>query len=228
MVLLALKNTAATSDSDDSDDDDGLEDYLLLFGANPNVGPVTRSQSIRRRPQSSAESIIPNQEPTTQVSGQTTPIRTRSNSGDSIDFVTPKSELQTPQSTNLDQTIVRDEGSNSGFVNSPDSAHQSTPRRRTQSTGDIKVPPQIRVKRKPFVPIRDTGQPSSPRILPDIPTGSNNTSSSQGASGSTGRDGAATHRSSRREGLRPKPKKTSFFGKRVSFAHGTCLKLKMD
>ena len=132
------KTTAAKSNSDDSDNDDGLEYYLLLYGINPYQGPVTRSQSNRRESQGLAELNTSSQNPTTQMGGQTNPICTRCNSGDSMDFLLriPKSEIQTPQNTNLDQTIVRDEGSSSGLINTPDSAHQSTPRRRTQSTND--------------------------------------------------------------------------------------------
>ena len=222
------KKSVKDSDSDSEDDDD--LDFLLLSGLNNYQPPVTRSHSnmshdVQPDDQSSAQNSADNDpEPITPTAtvndsaGFTTPSRARSNSNDtSTEFITPTSEMR--QNDDLDQTMVQPE---------PD-AH-STPRRRTQSTGNIVVPAQIPVKRKPFVPVTRPGQANSPRLLPNIPTHSNRENiqptTSQDAdnnnNGGNDTNRGNNHRSSRREGLRPNPKKRSFFGiKKVKFAIGT-------
>ncbi|KAL5263050.1 hypothetical protein ACHWQZ_G008446 [Mnemiopsis leidyi] len=214
------------SDSDSEDDDD--LDFLLLSGLTNYQPPVTRSHSnmtnnVHRDDQPSAQNNAENdREPITPTAtvndnaGFITPTRARSNSNDtSTEFITPTSELR--QDDNLDRTIVQPE---------PDA--QSTPRRRAQSTGNIIVPAQIPVKRKPFVPVARPGQTNSPRLLPNIPTNSNRennqptTSDANDNSSGNETNHGNNHRSSRREGLRPNPKKRSFFGiKKVKFAIGT-------
>jgi hypothetical protein len=81
----------------------------------------------------------------------------------------------------------------------------------------------IRVERTPFLPYhqRETTRPSSPRLLPEVPADSDQTDQQPTSSGRASSN-SATNRSSKREGLRPNPKRRNFFGfGKVSFAHGT-------
>ena len=231
------KNSSKSSneeedDSSDSDNDDDLIDLVLS-----EIGSRRSSLSdnhYQPSPMSSRRSSL------SSIDRDKTPASNRSSLSD-ISFsninTTPNNQnnsrnqtisdssdiFETPRGPHGDDDVTPTPVPQPRPENNPGHVHDgsSTPRRRSHSTSDLPHTPSIRVRTGPMIPpgrtSREQGQ--NPNAAPQPSTSRPSTSrQSDKAKGGKSKSVAATSgestqpRQSRREGLRPNPKKRQLFG----------------
>ena len=231
------KNSSKSSneeedDSSDSDNDDDLIDLVLS-----EIGSRRSSLSSNHyqpSPMSSRRSSL------SSIDRDKTPASNRSSLSD-ISYsninTTPNNQsntqnqtisdssdiFETPRGPQGDDDVTPTPVPQPRPENNPGRVHDgsSTPRRRSHSTSDLPHTPSIRVRTGPMIPpgrtSREQGQ--NPNVAPQPSTSRSSTSRQSGkAKGGKSKSVATTSgestqpRQSRREGLRPNPKKRQLFG----------------